>query len=118
LRSYDIIKWPYVSHLFETMRNVGRDFEYIQASSLEIELDECDMIFFDTEHTYKQLSQELALHGNKSNRYLVFHDTVSYRDELIPAIDEFVKKNPHWDVVDHHMHNNGLLILERLKKDD
>lgn len=113
LRSYDIVMWPYVQHLFNTMRNVGRDFEYIHADSLEIELEECDMIFFDTEHTYDQLSKELHLHGNKASKYLVFHDTVSYDKALIPAIEEFLVLNPHWKIKHHYTNNNGLLILER-----
>lgn len=114
LRSYDIILWPYVSHLFNTMRNVGRDFEYIQASSLEVELDPCDMIFFDTDHTYEQLSAELRLHGNKASKYLVFHDTVSYEKALMPAINEFLAANEHWEVKKHYRNNNGLLVLERI----
>lgn len=114
LRSYDIILWPYVAHLFKTMQNIGRDFQYIQASSLDIELDDCDMIFFDTEHTYKQLNEELKLHGNKASKYLVFHDTVSFGHELMPAIQVFMDKNPQWVIKDEYTNNNGLLILERI----
>lgn len=114
LRSYDIIKWPYVEHLFNTMKNVGRDFNYIQASSLDIELEECDLIFFDTEHTYEQLSQELALHGNKATKYLVFHDTVTYHEQLVPAIEEFMQNNLHWQIKDLYYNNNGLTVLERI----
>lgn len=113
LRSYDIIMWPYVQHLFNTMKNVGRDFDYIHANSLHITLDECDMIFFDTEHTYKQLKAELELHGNKATKYLVFHDTVSYQHELMPAIQEFMEDNKHWKIKEHYTNNNGLLVLER-----
>lgn len=113
LRSFDIIKWSYVDHLFNTMRNIGRDFQYIQASSLDIELEECDMIFFDTEHTFEQLSAELALHGNKATKYLVFHDTVSYGSVLLPAIQNFLKENKHWKIKEHYINNNGLMVLIR-----
>lgn len=113
LRSYDIVMWPYVAHLFQTMKNIGRDFDYIHASSLDIELDMCDMIFFDTEHTYEQLSKELVLHGNKANKYLVFHDTTSYESVLMPAIDEFMRFNPQWAIQHRYYNNNGLLVLER-----
>ena len=36
--------------------------------SLKTELPICDLIFFDTDHNYNQLSQELKLHGNKSRK--------------------------------------------------
>jgi hypothetical protein len=35
----------------------------------------CDMMFFDTLHTYEQLSLELQMHARKATRYLGFHDT-------------------------------------------
>ena len=46
--------------------------EFIEASSLDVNIENSHCIFFDTDHTYKQLSQELHLHGNKSKKYLLF----------------------------------------------
>ena len=57
--------------------------EFIESSSLDITIDHSHCIFFDTDHTYKQLSQELQLHGNKSLKYLLFHDTVGCAHEII-----------------------------------
>ena len=103
-------------------------------------ITECDMIFIDTYHAYKQLSCELFLHGNKAKKYLVFHDTQTFRhnDELgrlvtndfspelltfvtnlqdkkglYPAIQEFQKRNPEWKLSVEYNFNNGLMILQR-----
>lgn len=101
----------------------------------------CDMIFIDTLHSYLQLSLELFLHAYKANKYIVFHDTISFagHDEgqvdtrvlsgmamslvrnienngkrgLLPAINEFLEQNPEWSIAASYTHNNGLLVLER-----
>ena len=75
------------------------DFTFIQEDTLKIEIPDCHCIFFDTDHTYKQLSQELELHANKANRYLVFHDTTEIARELVPAINEFLEKNEQWNIL-------------------
>lgn len=90
----------------------GTDFTFIQADTLQIELPECDLILFDTLHTYYQLSDELKLHGNKASKYLVFHDTETYKKELMPAIKEFIKENNHWSLHEQFTNNNGLTILK------
>lgn len=112
-RAYDLIRWTYINHLFDTMRNIGRDFEYIQADTLALDLKPCDMIFFNTKRTYEQLSKELELHGNKAQKYLVFHDVVTYGNLLTKAINEFMENNAHWVEKERYYNNNGLLILER-----
>lgn len=90
----------------------GINFKFYEVSTLEIDIPEVDMIFIDTDHTYAQLKGELARHGNKAKKYLVFHDTVSCETELMPAIEEFMKKNKKWKVKEHYKNNNGVLILE------
>lgn len=91
----------------------GINFTFKEASTLDIKIDKTDLLFIDTLHTYDQLKAELALHGNKAKKYLVFHDTVSCADELMPAIEEFIQSNPHWNVEHHYMNNNGVLVLKR-----
>jgi len=112
------------------------EFEFILSDSVKIEIEETDLLFIDTEHNYLQLKTELIKHGNKAKKYLIFHDTVTfgYRDSnayghyvnlevidkddntkqgLIPAIEEFIKNNPHWTIYEHYKNNNGLMILKR-----
>lgn len=88
------------------------DFEFVEASTLDVEIEPTDLLFIDTLHTYEQLSKELALHGNKAKKYLVFHDTVSC-PELMPAIEEFLAGNKAWRVKEHYKNNNGLFICEK-----
>lgn len=103
-------------------------------------IDECDMLFIDTFHSFKQMSCELLLHGNKAKKYLVFHDTVTfgYNDELgdiklqylseslqafchslpdqkgiMPAIEKFIIDFPQWKIYEHYKNNNGLLVITK-----
>ena len=92
------------------------------------------MLFIDTWHSGSQLKRELNIHGNKANKFLVFHDTQTYgcRDEkenwrdfadkrpmpnegLIAPIINFVIANPEWKFKEFRTNNNGLTVLERTK---
>ena len=123
LRSYDIQLNSNVGKWFDTAKDMGRDVDYIKADVLNIEIEQCDMLFIDTLHTYKQLKQELKLHGNKANKYIAFHDTNTFglRDEvgsgrngLLSAVIEFIMDNPHWRFKVYKTNNNGLTVLERV----
>ena len=91
------------------------EWRFIQEDTTKTTLPPCDSIFFDTDHTYKQLSQELKLHANKARKYLVFHDTTHYAIELIPAINEFLKEegNEEWHILHCKNQCHGLSILAR-----
>lgn len=90
-------------------------FIFIQNSSLDIEIPDCELLFIDTEHTFEQLSEELKKHGNTPTKYIIFHDTVAFVTQLIPAITAFVTENPHWKIVEHFHNCNGLMTLKRIK---
>lgn len=94
-------------------KDKGIDFEFKEISTLDVKIPKIDLLFIDTDHTYTQLSQELKLHADKSQKYIVFHDTVSCADELIPAINELVEQGK-WKVKEHYTNNNGMLVLERV----
>ena len=137
LHSYDLhnpSKWGgRLDHVEIGAKQVGTSFTFYEQDVLTADIPECDLILFDTWHTYKQLKKELELHANKSRKYLVFHDVVSYgkRDEvdkhehsdykfeetekqgLIAAIEEFVESNKEWRYHIFHYFNNGLLVLKR-----
>lgn len=126
LISYDIEADQNVVSLVDAARKVGKDATFIEADVLKIDIEETDLLFIDTWHTYEQLKQELALHGNKSRKYLAFHDTNTFglKNEggeaygtsqgLLPAIIEFLMVNPHWRFKKFLTNNNGLTVLERL----
>lgn len=114
LISYDIE--PFTGENFDLIMNAEdnfTEFYFEQASTLDITIEECDLLFIDTEHVYKQLRAELERHGNKARKWIAMHDTVSFSTELIPAINGFLSDNHHWHVIDHRLNNNGLMILER-----
>lgn len=122
LLSFDIVLDPGVIELFKKAALMKKNVKYIQANVLDIEVDPMDLLFIDTLHTYEQLAQELALHGNKAQRYIAFHDTYTFglrgedgrdRRGLLTAIIEFQIKNPHWRFRIHKTNNNGFTVLER-----
>ena len=128
LRSYDIELNDGVGRLFDAAKRAGKDAEYIKADTRDLEIEETDLLFIDTWHSYTQLKMELFLHGNKARKYLAFHDTWTYgvKDEswdknrvaigtegLIPAIVRFVIDNPEWKFKVFRTNNNGLTVLER-----
>jgi hypothetical protein len=96
------------------------DFTFILADDLSIELEETDLLFIDTLHTYGHLKKELELHSGKARKYIIFHDTVQYGTTGVDggqgiekAITEFLNQNTIWKVHKTFDNNNGLLILER-----
>jgi hypothetical protein len=122
LLSFDVTLDPTVQQLFDTAQSQGKNVQYIRANVLDIDIDPCDLLFIDTLHTYQQLSQELALHGNRAQKFLVFHDTHTFglqgedgrdRQGLLSAIIEFLISNPHWRFSIYKTNNNGLTVLER-----
>lgn len=135
LISYDIqdpSTWgESIQNVKDTADAYGIDFTFILADVLKIEIEETDLLFLDTWHSYKQLKSELELHANKAKKYIVFHDTTSYanRDEtsyehwgdewkaegigIWKAIEEFLESNLNWKLKERHHNNNGLTIIER-----
>ena len=132
LRAYDLEIHNPLMDLFKIARKVGKDVEYERGDTLSILIEPTDLLFIDTWHSQKQLREELQLHGNAAKKYLVFHDTHTYgvRDEqrdwaanpnrkamagqgLLPAVIDFVIKNPRWSFKMHKTNNNGLTVLER-----
>jgi len=99
------------------------DFTFIKGNTLEIEIEDTDLLFIDTLHNYDQIKKELDLHGNKAHKFLIFHDTTTYewRGEsydgkqykgIWPAIEEFMTKYPHWKLHERSILNNGLTVLK------
>jgi len=104
----------------EASVEAGKDFEFILADDLDIEIVETDLLFVDALHTYKHITKELELHADKARKYLIFHDTVTYGivgldglEGIRKAIDEFMSTHPEWKIKEEYLNNNGLLILEK-----
>lgn len=91
-------------------------------NTLEVEVEETDMIFFDTYHTAKHLLAELMRHGMKARKFLAFHDTHTFgwqgEDGSTPglrsAVWRFMKEYfPLWRVLEDRANCNGLVVLQR-----
>jgi len=137
LISYDLYNpshWEVdIKPVEETAKNYGLDFEFREKDILKIEIDETDLLFIDTWHTYDQLKEELKLHSKNVKKYICFHDTTSfeYEDEPLhhenswgketsgkgiwPAIVEFLEDNKGvWELKERFMNNNGFTIIQRI----
>ena len=93
----------------------GIEFEALEADTSKICIEETDLLFIDTEHSFECLTTELELHGNKAGKYIILHDTTLYSLELQPAIKNFKQSNPHWEVELEFKDKPGLTILKRIK---
>lgn len=116
MTSYDIKRSASVTMIENAVEKT--DFQFVQADTLQSEIEQTDLLFIDTLHTYEQLKAELIRHASKARRYLILHDTVTFgtRGEtggkgLRPAIDEFLSDNPQWSVKADFKNCNGLLVL-------
>lgn len=99
-----------LGEVYQLAGEEGIEFNFIQADTHNITIEECDMLFIDTIHTYAHLSKELELHAGKVKHCLAFHDTTSC-PEVYTAILDFIQKNPSWRIDLHRENNNGLLFL-------
>jgi hypothetical protein len=123
--------------------DVGVDISFQWINDLELCTDnlETDLTFIDTWHVYAQLKRELEKFSKITKKYIIMHDTVvdAFQGEtircgsnatkqsletgypieeinrgLVPAIQEFLEKNPDWILFEHYENNNGLTILKHV----
>jgi len=100
----------------------GIDFQFQIGDTLKITIENCDLLLLDTLHTYTQLISELRLHSDKAKKYILMHDTETYKNTgedkaekgLFNAIEEFLLENKNWKIKEVYKNNNGLTILERV----
>ena len=110
IRSYDISFDESANKLFEEAKNQGLDAKYIIDSTLNAVIEDTELLFIDTNHTYEQVSSELNLHAHKVSKYIAFHDTKAFPD-INRAIDEFCQKYNSWTTDYCTEENHGLTIL-------
>lgn len=120
-----------IQEVYDVSEEFGLNFKFIQANVLDIEIEETDLLFLDTWHSYKQLKAELKLHAPKVNKYIIFHDTTTFSDVdeasyeelgkewkaegigIWRAIEEFLQENPQWKLEHRYMNNNGLTVIKK-----
>ena len=114
LRSYDLFLDPLVTALFVKAKSIGKDVEYLVGDTLAIDIEETDLLFLDTEHTYQQVTGELNRHHTKVRKYIAFHDTAEpFVGEVLPAIVDFTIRNPEWKFVYHNRDCHGFTVIAK-----
>jgi hypothetical protein len=117
---YDLVRLPEVDQLAAL---AGRtEFVFRQEDVLQAEIEETDLLFIDTLHSYDQLREELRRHAGKARRYVVLHDTTTFGEEgelegqrgLWPAVEEFLAEGT-FVLSRRYENNNGLAVLERAR---
>tara|TARA_Y100000004_G_scaffold183878_1_gene232220 strand:- start:443 stop:1111 length:669 start_codon:yes stop_codon:yes gene_type:complete len=139
---YDIIEWPFMKKPLVLSCKKHIDLQFIKADTRKIKIEETDLLMIDTHHCYQQLKEELRLHSDKSKKYIIMHDTVTWahksqklrigkgrdawssgRHKIKPpfpkkglwdALQEFLDGDGcKWKIKEHFEDSNGLTILER-----
>tara|TARA_Y100000389_G_scaffold108069_1_gene105217 strand:- start:1060 stop:1674 length:615 start_codon:yes stop_codon:yes gene_type:complete len=131
-----------IDELLQLTNNLKIDIKYEWINDLDLEIKEnYDLTFIDTWHVYGQLKRELEKFSKVTNKYIIMHDTTvdDYKGEtirmcmnakeqsiksgipldeinkgLVPAINEFLKRNNNWKITEIFRNNNGLTILEKI----
>lgn len=115
IRAYDIKLMPYnkAKHLFESYADTNSiNYSAIETDTLQCTLDSVDVLYIDTLHQYAHLTKELALHGSKVKKYIIFHDTAAQL-ELKKAVKEYVAVNKEWTIVTECDINVGFMTIKR-----
>lgn len=133
--SYDVVETKEAVRLAAA---VPHRWTYRIQSSLVAPVLTCDLLFIDSLHTYEQCAAELVRHANAVERWLIFHDTITFGSigaqgesgqwrwiytpgqpvphealGIRPAIDQLMIRDPSWRIHAHYTNSHGLLVLER-----
>ena len=134
--SYDIVTNPNINEVINLAKEYNIDYNFIESDVLKIQIEETELLFIDTLHTYNQLVCELELHSEKCSKYIILHDTTSFgeidesiynhassdiknlktgKQGLWNATLDFLdsEKGKNWEILERFTNNNGLTILKR-----
>ena len=119
--SYCYNMLPEIQRALDICAAEGVKWEFHDGDWLQQTIPETDLLFIDTNHEFWQLTAELSRHAPKARKYIVMHDTESFRDVgadgkrpgMWQAVQNFVDQGK-WRIKAHYPHQNGLTILERV----
>jgi hypothetical protein len=125
--SYECQHNDKIDYLKMLAKDCGINAEFKTDNFVEIEIEETDLLFIDTNHNKEQCEIELRMHSDKARKYIIFHDTETFWNRgqgwweemghgLKDAIEPFLENNKDkWKIAERFTNNNGLMILERIK---
>jgi len=111
-------------HLYENIAiDLGIDFRFILASSIEVDIEPTEMIFIDSWHTFDHKTKELNRHNANISKYILIHDTrtCGYVGEdgsepgYLQAIRDFLLKHENWYLKEIKQDGNGIVVLSCLE---
>lgn len=121
LHSYDVIRSTVIDDIERIAKENNIHFVFHLENVLEVEIAETEMLFIDTQHTYKQVVGELAKHAGKVKKWILLHDTTLFGTTgddggagLNQGIEEFLNTHPEWKLKEKIESKWGLTILERV----
>lgn len=130
-------------HAVHVGKLCGLNVRFLQHNSATVELPPViDLLLIDTMHALGHVRRELAMHANRTRRYIVLHDTeidgvrsdvlrlsgeqavqdraklmgyseADVRGGLQPGIDDFLVAHPEWTLLEHYSNYPGLTVLVR-----
>ena len=88
------------------------------ASSIEFNsINSCDMLLIDSRHHPDHMIQELRLHGQNTNKYIVAHDTHMLFDKpndvLYQVLASYTNEHPRWKIIERNKENVGYTVLKK-----
>ncbi|MGB8468312.1 MAG: hypothetical protein WCE21_04865 [Candidatus Babeliales bacterium] len=118
-------------------QNCGIHFEFLQANDMNIDVNNTELLFIDSLHTYCHLLYELEKFSPKATKYIALHDTSEpwglindceytgdyseypahfdcTKNGLWPAVQDFLAKHPEWALHKRYLNCHGLTILKRI----
>jgi GT2 family glycosyltransferase/uncharacterized Rossmann fold enzyme len=120
--SYDVEYSANIEEAKDEAKKADIKFDFILNDVLKSNIEQTDLLFIDTKHTYAQLKEELRLHASNISKFILIHDTTSFGDigedgglGEWPAIEEFLATHDDWILKERLTISNGLTILERIK---
>ena len=123
IRAYDVVKNPRVSRIENAAKDAGVDFKFIKHDILELtDIEETDILFIDSLHVHDQMKHELGF-SHRVMKHIIMHDTDAFgvRGErkgfgggIWPAVGDFIRRDPKWQIGQIIRSNNGLVILNRI----
>lgn len=129
--------------IFDTAERLAKDnnidFKFIQANDMDIDtIEETDVLFIDSMHTYCHLTYELEKFSGKARKFIAMHDTddpwgfiddfqqyhgdkSEYPSEidrnkagLWQAVVDFLDHHPEWSLYEKRTNNHGFTVLKRV----
>lgn len=118
--AYDINRQPQVDAYEQVAKIEKIDFAFKNEDTTKVTIEETDLLFIDTCHTYQQMRTELELHACKVRKYLICHDTElcgTVGEDggrgIWMAITEYMRQHSEWRLSYHASNNCGLTIFSK-----